>query len=441
MTKTKLSLAVFSAIIGISPMVATAEETKGEGFVEGSSLNILNRNFYMNRDFRDGQSSSTGNGYSEAWAHGVMVNFESGFTEGTVGVGIDAFAMLGIKLDTGDGRFGPGGSINLLPVNSDGEAEDEYSKLGGAVKAQLFDTVIKAGDVFPMTPVLHYGDSRLLPETFKGVTVVNNSVDGLTLQGGRVHAMSQPQQSGMSEDFATFYAGGVDAPWAAYFGGDYTLNDNLAFSLYTSRLEDAWNQHYAGMSWSHPLSESVSLFGGLNYYKAVDQGQKLLGEFDNDIYSGKVGVKFGAHSLALSHQRNNGDDDFDYLRQSDSIFLDNSIQYSDFNSPNERSWMLRYDLDMATFGVPGLSFMTRYAFGTDADYSDANNVYMRRDENGNPLTDQKRWERNIEAKYVVQSGSLKDMSFRVRQMTTRATDYESDLDEVRLIVEYPLEVL
>ena len=41
----------------------------------------------------------------------------------------------------------------------------------------------------------------------------------------------------------------------------------------------------------------------------------------------------------------------------------------------------------------------------------------------------------------MQTGSLKDMSFRVRQMTTRATDYESDLDEVRLIVEYPLEVL
>lgn len=64
MSKTKLSLAVFSAIIGISPMVATAEETKGEGFVEGSSLNILNRNFYMNRDFRDGQSSSTGSNRS-----------------------------------------------------------------------------------------------------------------------------------------------------------------------------------------------------------------------------------------------------------------------------------------------------------------------------------------------------------------------------------------
>ncbi|CAM3013466.1 hypothetical protein GCM10011247_06050 [Pseudomonas plecoglossicida] len=93
-------------------------------------------------------------------------------------------------------------------------------------------------------------------------------------------------------------------------------------------------------------------------------------------------MQYGAHTLALSHQRNNGDDDFDYLRQSDSIFLDNSIQYSDFNSPNERSWMLRYDLNMTHYGIPGLSFMTRYARGSDADYSNANQVYMRTDDKG-----------------------------------------------------------
>ncbi|EGH47953.1 outer membrane porin, partial [Pseudomonas syringae pv. pisi str. 1704B] len=111
------------------------------------------------------------------------------------------------------------------------------------------------------------------------------------------------------------------------------------------------------------------------------------------------------------------------------------------NSPDERSWMVTYNLDMSTFGVPGLSFMTRYGKGTDADYSNANNTYMRRDAQGNPLTDQKRWERDIEAKYIVQTGSLKDLSLRVRQATTRATAFESDLDEVRVIVEYPLGVL
>ncbi|MDA8481738.1 OprD family porin [Pseudomonas resinovorans] len=437
--RTRLSIAILCSLASGTTLNAAEEST--EGFIEGSSLSILNRNFYMNRDFRHGQSSPSDNGYSEAWAHGIIGRFESGFTQGTVGFGIDAFAMLGLKLETGDGRYGPGGTVNLLPVNSEGEAEDEYSKLGGALKARLFDTLIKAGDVFPTTPVVHYGDSRLLPETFRGVTLENVSIDGLKLQGGRLHAMSQPQQSGMRGDFATFYAGTVDSPWVAYFGGDYRVSDNLSVSLYSSRLEDAWNQHYAGLYGEYPLAGELTLFGGLNYYKAVDQGQKLLDEFDNDIYSGKVGVRQGAHSLALSYQRNAGDDDFDYLRQSDSIFVDNSIQYSDFNSPKERSWMLRYDLDMASFGIPGLSFMTRYARGSDADYSNANATYMRRDANGDPLVDQKRWERNIEAKYVVQTGSLKDMSFRVRQMTTRATDFESDLDEVRLIVEYPLEVL
>ena len=42
---------------------------------------------------------------------------------------------------------------------------------------------------------------------------------------------------------------------------------------------------------------------------------------------------------------------------------------------------------------------------------------------------------------MVQAGSMKDLSFRVRQANTRATQFESDLDEFRLIVEYPLSVL
>jgi len=433
-------MAALAMVVSSGPSLVAAEEKAG-GFVEDSSLTVLNRNYYFNRDHRNGQSSPTGNGYSEAWAHAIISKFESGFTQGTVGVGVDAFAMIGLKLDTGDGRNGGRSSFDVLPVNSDGEARDEYTKVGGAAKVRAFDTVLKVGDVFPSTPVVAAGDSRLLPESFRGVTATNTSLEGLTLQGGRLHAMSQPVSSNMRENFATFYAVPVNSPWAGYFGGDYALNKDVSFSLYSSRLKDAWNQYYAGTALNHSLSDELSVFGGLNYYKAVDEGKQLLGKFDNNIWSGRIGVKYGAHSLALSHQRNNGNDDFDYLRQSDSIFLDNSIQYSDFNSPKERSWMVRYDLDMSPYGVPGLSFMTRYGRGSGADYSNANAVYMRRDAEGNPLTDQKRWERDIEVKYVVQTGTLKDMSLRLRQANTRATAFESDLDEVRVIVEYPLAIL
>ena len=437
---TKFSIAAMAMVVSSVPSMVIAEEKNG-GFIEDSSLTVLNRNYYFNREHRNGESSPTGNGYSEAWANAIIAKFESGFTQGTIGVGVDAFAMIGIKLDTGGGRNGGRSSFDVLPVNSNGEARDEYTKVGGAAKIRAFDTVVKVGDVFPSTPVVAAGDSRLLPESFTGVTATNTSIEGLTVQGGRLHAMSQPVSSNMRDNFATFYAGPVNSPWVGYFGGDYNLNKNVTLSLYSSRLKDAWNQYYAGTGLNYSLSNELSVFGGLNYYKAVDEGKKLLGDFDNNIWSGKVGVKYGAHTLALSHQRNNGNNDFDYLRQSDSIFLDNSIQYSDFNSPKERSWMVRYDLDMTSYGVPGLSFMTRYGRGTDADYSNANTTYMRRDADGNPLTDQKRWERDIEVKYVVQTGTLKDMSLRLRQANTRATTFESDLDEVRVIIEYPLAIL
>lgn len=57
------------------------------------------------------------------------------------------------------------------------------------------------------------------------------------------------------------------------------------------------------------------------------------------------------------------------------------------------------------------------------------------------MTGQRRWERDIEAKYVFQSGQLKDLSLRIRQATVRSSRFESDLEEFRLIVEYPLALL
>lgn len=155
---TQYSMAALAMVVSSGPSLVAAGEKAG-GFVEDSSLTVLNRNYYFNRDHRNGQSSPTGNGYSEAWAHAIISKFESGFTQGTVGVGVDAFAMIGLKLDTGDGRNGGRSSFDVLPVDNDGEARDEYTKVGGAAKVRAFDTVVKVGDVFPSTPVVAAGDS------------------------------------------------------------------------------------------------------------------------------------------------------------------------------------------------------------------------------------------------------------------------------------------
>ena len=97
-------------------------------FIEDSHATLQTQNIYLNRDFREG----TGQSKREEWSQGFLLNIESGFTEGTVGFGLDAMGMLGIKLDSGGGRTG----TDLLPVHDDGSTPDEFSRLGLTAKAK-----------------------------------------------------------------------------------------------------------------------------------------------------------------------------------------------------------------------------------------------------------------------------------------------------------------
>jgi imipenem/basic amino acid-specific outer membrane pore len=133
----------------------------------------------------------------------------------------------------------------------------------------------------------------------------------------------------------------------------------------------------------------------------------------------------------------------DNNRGSDSIFLANSIQYSDFNSPGEKSAQARYDLNMASFGVPGLTFMTRYVYGWDIDYTKISTDSAYYSDSRATANDVKHHETNLEAKYVVQTGPAKDLSFRIRQAwhSADAAQIDGDHNEFRLIVDYPISIL
>lgn len=133
--------------------------------------------------------------------------------------------------------------------------------------------MLRVGDVFPETPVIQYGNSRLFPSSFRGFTLVNDSLaKGLTLQAGKLNSMTQPNSTSGSDDFYSFYTGRrIDSPWVAYAGGDYQATEHWSISLYGSRQKDAWDQYYAGTSFNYPLDDKLSLLGGANYYKVKDQ--------------------------------------------------------------------------------------------------------------------------------------------------------------------------
>jgi putative salt-induced outer membrane protein YdiY len=59
-------------------------------------------------------------------------------------------------------------------------------------------------------------------------------------------------------------------------------------------------------------------------------------------------------------------------------------------------------------------------------------------------SDAKHWERDVDLKYVVQSGKAKNLSVRLRWATDRGGDgyqtVDHNIDEYRVIVDYPINV-
>jgi len=431
----KWSVIALAVAAGTTQMAVASSQSESKGFVEDSSFNIFNRALYMNRDFRNGAGNNptidsdgdgeadTGfkKGYREDFGLGIRLLFESGFTEGTVGVGVDAHSLSSIKLDSGRGRNGNG----QFATTDEGRGDDTQTEVGGAVKFRISDTVLKYGNQFVGSPVFSTDDSRILPEVATGTYLVSNEIEGLELSAGRFTAISNQTNTGRDSNTQS----GETLKSANIVGASYSFTDNFSGAIHASDVEDFWKKKYVNLNYNLPLTEEQALNFDFNYYKSDDDGQKLAGELDNKLWSLAAAYSLGAHKFTLAHQRSSGDTGYNYgIDGNGTIWTANSVQYSDFIGKDERSWQVRYDINMATYGVPGLSFMTRYITGDNIDVGTG--------------TDAKEHELDIEAKYVIQEGAAKDLSFRIRNATYRAnSSYDSDKNDFRLIVEYPLSVL
>ncbi len=106
-----------------------AQTALADGFIEDSKASLGLRNFYINNDNRNGSAAPS---KQEEWGQGFMLNYASGFTQGTVGFGVDALGLLGVKLDSGKGKQYNPDSSNLggivFPTDSHGRAVDDFSR-------------------------------------------------------------------------------------------------------------------------------------------------------------------------------------------------------------------------------------------------------------------------------------------------------------------------
>ncbi|MFP3515741.1 OprD family porin [Pseudomonas sp. SIMBA_077] len=426
MYKTRIGLLALGVLSATQAMAN--DQAEAQGFVEDSHLNVLARNAYISRDYKDHIQDKA------EWGQGFLGTFTSGFTQGTVGVGVDAFGIYAVRLDGGRGKSGAAG-IDFFKQDHNGKAAHDIAKAGAAVKFRISNTVLKYGDQMPALPVLMYDNSRLMPESFTGTLLTSKEIDGLELNVGRFTEESRKSAEAQN-------SGGLKS--INVFGGSYKFTENFSASLYGSEMKDELRKQYLGMTYALPLDDKQSLTFDFNGYRThVDSGYardvlKVDGT-DNKIWSLATTYAYGAHSVILAYQRSTGEIGYPYggYRNAggvgdggNTILLANSY-WSDFNAKDERSWQLGYGFDFGAVGIPGLSYNIAYVRGTNIDDGSGRGRGTER-------------EIYNQAKYVVQSGPVKDLSVRLRgswlRVSNNASDYNVGGNEVRVFVDYPISI-
>ncbi|MDF2073382.1 OprD family porin [Ectopseudomonas mendocina] len=396
--------------------------THAAGFVDDAKVTLGLRNYYFNRNFLN--QTQSGQGQAEAWTQSFILDARSGYTQGTVGFGLDVLGLYAVKLDGGRGTPGS----QLLPVHDDGRQADDFGRTAVAAKAKFSKTELKVGEWFAVLPILRADDGRSLPQTFQGAQITSNEIDGLTLYGGQFWKNSQRNDASREE--MAFNSGTgfglVEGDDFNFAGGEYRFNgNNTMVGVWHARLENVYQQSYAQLTHSQPVGDWV-LGANLGYVTGKEEGSAKAGDLDNKVYQGALSAKRGNNTFTVTYQRLSGDTKFMRIDGASGGLLVNDGFTNAFDAPEERSWQVRHDYNFAGMGIPGLTLMNRYTSGS--------NIHT------GGRTDAEEWSRESELAYTIQEGSLKNLSIRWRNSDLRR-DVGADLHENRLIINYPLSIL
>ncbi|WP_415765888.1 OprD family outer membrane porin [Pseudomonas sp. ZB1P45] len=440
MNKSTLALAVAVGVL--------TQQAGAAGFIEDSKASVSSRTMYYDADMREG-ASTPGNRQREA-GEGLKFDYLSGFTQGTVGFGIDAQALVGIHLDGGKGHH-PANST-FIPSDSDGSAVDEWSRLAGNVKARFSKTEAHLGGALqPNMPILIANDSRLLPQTFEGGTLTSKEIDNVTFNVGQLeHAVGRAS----SNSTGLAVAGGTqDSNKFRYAGADWKVTKDLMLQYYYANLEDYYKQNFLGLVHVYPIAPNQSFKTDLRYFDSSSDGKngdagyqfnnnngfaKERGVVDNKTWNGTFTYTLGGSAFLLGHQRVSDDGGFVFLNQGNVVdgngrnegaggasfysFTDATV--GSFIRAGENTTYGQYSYDFASLGVPGLKASIGYLNGQDIKATSGV---------GKDLSEH---ETDARVDYVIQTGALKGFGTTLRHGTYRGNTSTPDQDQTRLIFNY-----
>lgn len=435
MRKSSLALAIAVGVL--------AQQAGAAGFLEDSKASISSRTFFYKNDQREGNADQ------RELATILRGDFISGYTQGTVGFGLDvtgfqAFYLGGDNEHPANNTFFPGGNQ---------DADDAFSGGGATGKIKISKTEIKYGNTLaPNLPILVANDGRVAPQLFQGGTITTKDIDNLTLTAGQL----EQQRGRASSNYTGMSISGAarDSNKFTFAGGDWKATKDLTLQYYFANLEDFYKQNFLGLLHVYQIDKEQSFKTDLRFFNTTSDGKNADhalgyrfngnggyvgdGEVDNKMGIAMFTYTLGGHALMVGHQRISDSGGFVYMNSTSmregtgamtgnggvSFYSFTDANISGFNKAGENTTFGQYSYDFARAGIPGLKASIAYLSGKNVRA--INDAGSRGSEH----------ETDMRVDYVVQSGALKGFG-----TTLRHGIYDGDVgtqktNQTRLIFNY-----
>ncbi|MCH1919920.1 OprD family porin [Shewanella sp. A3A] len=327
-------------------------------------------------------------------------------------------------------------SANRMFVNEDrgvygllGREDGKHSSVNRMqeyfVEGNWFNTDIKVGAQELRTPMMNPHDIRAIPRTFRGVSVVNNSIDNLKLTGLYITdsmGWSDEEFISVNQAVADEYAReGIqvdvaDKPvWA--LGATYnvptgTSGVKLTADLWDYRMQDVFNEVYVKFNLSVPVGDA-EFYVTPSYLKQDSIGAETINELDTYQWGTHLGVKYAGADLTLFYAET-GDQALLAPWGDEKVVIQQVYQCT---RGQEDVYAARLNYDFGKVGVNGLS---AYVFYGDYDVPTGM---------GNDFT-----ETDFSVTYKLDP-VMKGLSTRVRYAIVDV-DGGEDIDDLRFFVYY-----
>lgn len=289
------------------------------------------------------------------------------------------------------------------------------------IQGEWFKTVIKYGAQEIRTPFMEVHDLRMLPRTYKGLSVVNNSVDRLTLSAYYITdsmGWSDEEFISLSEAVAAEPGGASaieDDKAMAIFGASYDVPADFVKTNVQSwyyNMADVYSQTFFKAAFSKDF-DGFSLYAKPSVLWQKSVGDELNGDLDTHQYGISGGGKTYGFDITAFYAKT-GDDGIVAPWGDEKAIIQQVLAAG---RAEETATAVRVSYDFGKLGVKGLS---AYVFYSDYDVPAST---------GKDMT---------ETDYSIQyafSGSLDGLGLRARYADISIDDGEGYKD-IRYYVTY-----